>query len=124
MGGGSSDDRRLKAALFLILCLAAGLLPHALGPLARLLPSLGLAGLLGAYAVRTVFLRPRSLEIPDGAAGRPSASSPSTEPLVLSDPLAPSPLPATAGLPLLPDSKPLNRCRPSMWWSPPATSRL
>jgi 1,2-diacylglycerol 3-beta-glucosyltransferase len=98
MGGGSSDDRRLKAALFLILCLAAGLLPHALGPLARLLPSLGLAGLLGAYAVRTVFLRPRSLEIPDGAAGRPSASSPSTEPLVLSDPLAPSPLPATAGL--------------------------
>ena len=58
MGGGSSDDRRLKAALFLIACLVAGVLPHTLGPLARLLPALGLAGLLGAYAVRTVFLRP------------------------------------------------------------------
>ncbi len=58
MGGGSSDDRRLKAALFLVVCLVAGLLPHGLGPLARLIPSLALAGLLGAYAVRTVFLHP------------------------------------------------------------------
>jgi len=62
MGGGSSDDRRLTAALFLLACLAAGLLPHALGPLARLLPALALAGLLGAYAVRTVFLRPAPQE--------------------------------------------------------------
>jgi 1,2-diacylglycerol 3-beta-glucosyltransferase len=96
MGGGSSDDRRLKAALFLIACLAAGLLPHALGPLARLLPSLGLAGLLGAYAARTVFLRPRSPESPVGSGVMPSASA--IEPLALSDPLPPSPLPATAAL--------------------------
>ncbi|MEB3183989.1 MAG: glycosyltransferase family 2 protein, partial [Cyanobacteriota bacterium] len=69
MGGGSSDDRRLKAALFLLVCLAAGLLPHALGPLARLIPSLALATLLGAYAVRTVFLRPAP---PEGVtAGNP-----------------------------------------------------
>jgi len=60
MGGGSSDDRRrLKAALFLLACGVAGVLPHALGPLGRLLPALGLAGLLGAYVVRTVFLRPQ-----------------------------------------------------------------
>jgi 1,2-diacylglycerol 3-beta-glucosyltransferase len=59
MGGGSSNDRRRpKAALFLLACGVAGMLPHALGPLGRLLPALGLAGLLGAYVVRTVFLRP------------------------------------------------------------------
>ena len=60
MGGGSSDDRRRpKAALFLLVCGVAGVLPHGLGPLGRLLPALGLAGLLGAYVVRTVFLRPQ-----------------------------------------------------------------
>jgi len=59
MGGGSSNDRRRpKAALFLLACGVAGVLPHGLGPLGRLLPALGLAGLLGAYVVRTVFLRP------------------------------------------------------------------
>ena len=59
MGGGSSDDRRRpKAALFLLACGVAGVLPHGLGPLGRLLPALGLAGLLGVYVVRTVFLRP------------------------------------------------------------------
>jgi 1,2-diacylglycerol 3-beta-glucosyltransferase len=59
MGGGSSDDRRRpRAALFLLACGLAGILPHTLGPLGRLLPNLGLAGLLGAYAVRTVFFRP------------------------------------------------------------------
>jgi 1,2-diacylglycerol 3-beta-glucosyltransferase len=65
MGGGSSDDRRPKAALFLVACLVAGLVPHALGPLARLLPALSLASLLGAYAVRTVFLKPST----DGSSG-------------------------------------------------------
>lgn len=60
MGGGSSDNRRRpKAALFLLACGVAGVLPHGLGPLGRLLPALGLAGLLGAYVVRTVFLRPQ-----------------------------------------------------------------
>jgi len=61
MGGGSSNDRRRpKAALFLLACGVAGMLPHGLGPLGRLLPALGLAGLLGAYVVRTVFLRPEA----------------------------------------------------------------
>jgi len=61
MGGGSSNDRRRpKAALFLLACGVAGMLPHVLGPLGRLLPALGLAGLLGAYVVRTVFLRPEA----------------------------------------------------------------
>ena len=60
MGGGSSDDRRRsKAALFLLACGVAGVLPHGLGSLGRLLPALGLAGLLGAHVVRTVFLRPQ-----------------------------------------------------------------
>jgi|GEM_PF-230018 len=59
MGGGSSNDRRrAKAALFLLACGLAGLLPHGLGPWGRLLPAVGLAGLLGAHAVRTVFFRP------------------------------------------------------------------
>ena len=70
MGGGSSDDRRPRAALFLVACLAGGLIPHALGPLGRLLPALSLAGLLGAYAVRTVFLRPA----PAAEASEPSAA--------------------------------------------------
>jgi 1,2-diacylglycerol 3-beta-glucosyltransferase len=61
MGGGSSNDRRRpKAALFVLACGVAGMLPHGLGPLGRLLPALGLAGLLGAYVVRTVFLRPEA----------------------------------------------------------------
>lgn len=76
MGGGSSDDRRPKAALFLVACLVAGLVPHALGPLARLLPALSLAGLLGAYAVRTVFLKPAAV----APGSRPAAPA---EPSVL-----------------------------------------
>jgi 1,2-diacylglycerol 3-beta-glucosyltransferase len=71
MGGGSSDDRRRpRAALFLLVCGLAGILPHTLGPLGRLLPNLGLAGLLGAYAVRTVFFRP-----PGGAVFTTEASA-------------------------------------------------
>ena len=47
MGGGSSNDRRRpKAALFLLACGVAGVLPHGLGPLGRLLPALGLAGFI------------------------------------------------------------------------------
>ena len=68
MGGGSSDDRRRsKAAGFLLACVLTGILPHALGPLGRLLPALALAGLLGSYAVRTVFLRPTPKEPAAGA---------------------------------------------------------
>ena len=58
MGGGSADNRRRKAALLLLFCLAAGALPHGLGPLARWVPGLGLAVLLGGYVGRTVLFRP------------------------------------------------------------------
>jgi len=76
MGGGSSDDRRRpKAALFLLACGVAGVLPHGLGPLGRLLPALGLAGLLGAYVVRTVFLRPQGAPpFTTAASDEPSAA--------------------------------------------------
>jgi len=83
MGGGSSDDRRRpKAAVFLLACGVAGVLPHGLGPLGRLLPALGLAALLGAYVVRTVFLRPQ------GALAFTTAPSdgPATEPIPLPGP--------------------------------------
>ena len=82
MGGGSSDDRRRpKAALFLLACGVAGVLPHGLGPLGRLLPALGLAGLLGAYVVRTVFLRPAAA----GGVGGAAPLAPSREPGVLAE---------------------------------------
>lgn len=64
MGGGSADHRRRKAALVFLACLAAGALPHWLGPLARLLPGLGLAVLLGGYLGRTVAVRPPSPVLP------------------------------------------------------------
>ena len=80
MGGGSSNDRRRpKAALFLLACGVAGMLPHGLGPLGRLLPALGLAGLLGAYVVRTVFLRPEAapaFTTADSAAEPPPLAGP------------------------------------------------
>ncbi len=67
---GSSDGRRGKAALFLLCCAAAGIAPHGLPPLLRLLPALILALLLGGYSFRTV-LRPaarRAVAEPDGLA--------------------------------------------------------
>ena len=80
MGGGSSDDRRRrKAAIFLLACALAGVLPHGLGPLGRLLPALGLAGLLGAYAVRTVFLRPPGEASFTTTAEETAAEEPSAE---------------------------------------------
>ena len=56
-GGTVTDRRRPKAALFMVGCLAAGLLPHWLPPTLRLVPALSLAVLLGAYSVRTVILQ-------------------------------------------------------------------
>jgi len=55
MGGGSPNDhRRGKAAVYLVLCLLLGALPHALpqGTWSLAMPLL--AGLIGAYALRTV----------------------------------------------------------------------
>ena len=90
-GGGSTSDgrpdgrpdgRRGKAALFLLCCTAAGMAPHGLPPLLRLVPALILAVLLGGYSFRTVLRqaargvisepespayggeRPESLELP------------------------------------------------------------
>jgi 1,2-diacylglycerol 3-beta-glucosyltransferase len=83
MGGGSSDDRRRpRAALFLLVCGLAGILPHTLGPLGRLLPNLGLAGLLGAYAVRTVFFRPPGAAVfsTESSAGGVAAFSGTVQP--------------------------------------------
>jgi len=92
MGGGSSDDRRRpKAALFLLACGLAGVLPHGLDPLARLLPSLGLALLLGGYVARTAFLRPAAAPPgpqnppdcpPSIAAESPALAPPEAAPLV------------------------------------------
>ncbi|MEY3750886.1 MAG: hypothetical protein RLZZ11_1258 [Cyanobacteriota bacterium] len=55
-GGTATGARRPPAALFLIGCCAAGAAPHALEGPRALWPSLALTLLLGAYAVRTVFL--------------------------------------------------------------------
>ena len=55
-GGTSTGARRPQAALFLIGCCAAGAAPHALEGAQALWPSLALTLLLGAYALRTVFL--------------------------------------------------------------------
>ena len=56
-GGTVIDRRRPKAALFMVGCLAAGLLPHWLPSALRLVPALSLALLLGGYSVRTVILQ-------------------------------------------------------------------
>lgn len=80
MGGGSVDNRRRKAALVLLVCIAAGSLPHALGPLVRWVPGLSLALLLGGYVGRTVLLKP-TLQQPQGTSlGPENSGSPATDP--------------------------------------------
>jgi 1,2-diacylglycerol 3-beta-glucosyltransferase len=56
VGGTATGARRPQAALFLIGCCAAGGIPHALLPQQQLWPAIALTVLLGAYALRTVFL--------------------------------------------------------------------
>jgi 1,2-diacylglycerol 3-beta-glucosyltransferase len=56
VGGTATGARRPQAALFLIGCCAAGAFPHALPPEQQLWPAVALTVLLGAYALRTVFL--------------------------------------------------------------------
>ncbi|MFZ9168336.1 glycosyltransferase, partial [Vulcanococcus sp.] len=55
-GGTASGARRLPASLFLIGCVAAGAAPHGLPQQQGLWPAMALTALLGAYALRTVFL--------------------------------------------------------------------
>ena len=65
----TAGRRRVKSALFLGVCGAAGFGPHWLAPDLRLLPAITLALVLGAYSVRTV-LQPalsRAPEPPDRA---------------------------------------------------------
>ena len=60
MGGDSADNRRPKAALVLAACVVAGALPHWLGPVARVVPGLGLAALLAGHVGRVILLRPEA----------------------------------------------------------------
>jgi len=81
-GGKDNDRRRSKAALFLVLCLAAGFAPHTVDPLRGLLPAVTLALLLTAYSLLRV-LRPllqgpasRAVSQPvEGAAAVPGPAS-------------------------------------------------
>ena len=66
-GGTATEARRPKAALFLLCCLAAGILPHRLAGLTSLVPSILLTLLLGGYGLRTVFLAPRRNPVPEPA---------------------------------------------------------
>ncbi len=60
----TGGHRRLKAALFLLGCCAAGLAPHWLETGRSLLPSILLAVLLGGYSIRTVLLDPPTIAAP------------------------------------------------------------
>jgi 1,2-diacylglycerol 3-beta-glucosyltransferase len=71
-GGSNPDRRRLKAALFLLGCAAAGLSPHALAPTLRLLPGGLLAGVLGGHGLLTVL---RGLRSPLPSAGALESSA-------------------------------------------------
>ena len=77
-GGSSTDRRRLKAALFVVGCAAAGIAPHALGPATRLVPGGILAALLGGHGLLTV-LRGLASPLPDATlatATAPGGSEP------------------------------------------------
>ncbi|MFM8525100.1 MAG: glycosyltransferase [Cyanobacteriota bacterium] len=76
-GGTVTDRRRPKAALFMVACLVAGLLPHWLPSELRLVPALSLALLLGIYSVRTVILQ--AFRDPPSA---PPVADPTTLPAV------------------------------------------
>ena len=73
---GSADRRRLKAALFLLLCGAAGIAPHSLPPGLRLLPASLLAALLGGHGLVTVLRGLRAAAPPSGAAEPVAERSP------------------------------------------------
>lgn len=66
--------RRLKAAVFLLGCCAAGLAPHWLEPGRSLLPSIVLAVLLGGYSIRTVLLDPPTMAAPAELPGDSAAA--------------------------------------------------
>ena len=67
-GGTATGARRLKAALFLLGCGAAGMAPHWLPDGQRLVPASALTLLLGLYALRTVFVPVLRSSAPKAAA--------------------------------------------------------
>ncbi|MEB3256016.1 MAG: glycosyltransferase family 2 protein [Synechococcaceae cyanobacterium] len=72
---GSADRRRLKAALFLLLCGAAGIAPHTLPPGLRLLPAALLAVLLGGHGLVTVLRGQRATAPPPSAAAQSTSTA-------------------------------------------------
>lgn len=77
-GGHATDRRRPRAAFFLFACTAAGVAPHAFGPL-RLLPASLLALLLGGYGLRTVLRGLRAAARTAAAATEPARLEASAE---------------------------------------------
>ncbi len=80
-GGTAPGARRPKAALFLLGCGIAGLWPHWLPAEQRLWPALALTLLLGAYALRTVFLPLLAQAATPDPHGHEPAVGPAQEPL-------------------------------------------
>ena len=80
-GGTAPGARRPKAALFLLGCGIAGLWPHRLPAEQRLWPALALTLLLGAYALRTVFLPLLAQAATPDPPGHEPAVGPAQEPL-------------------------------------------
>lgn len=78
-GGRDNDRRRSKAALFLLSCAVAGAAPHALDPIRGLLPAVTLAGLLGAYSIRTVLFPPRQAELVPVSSDTPGSDPPDND---------------------------------------------
>ena len=76
-----AGNRRIKAALFLLVCGVAGMAPHWLAPGRSLIPAIALALVLGTYCIRTVLLDPPSTQ-----AAAPVADPPGDPP----DPSLPS----------------------------------
>lgn len=81
-GSSGTDRRRVKASLFLIACVAAGVAPHGLNGPRSLLPALSLSVLLGIYSFRTVLLgalrrrgEPEAAASPSNPVGAPALPS-------------------------------------------------
>ncbi|MFO7629348.1 MAG: glycosyltransferase family 2 protein [Prochlorococcaceae cyanobacterium] len=79
-GGTGSDRRRLKAGLFLVVCMAAGLAPHGLPAGQALLPALLLTAGLGGYSLRTVLPQLRRKAAIVAPAAAPAAEAPAAAP--------------------------------------------
>jgi len=79
-----SGGRRLKAALFVWVCGAAGMAPHWLPPSRGVIPAVMLAVVLGGYAIRTVLLESwaRLRQSPHPSTSPPADSTLASWPLV------------------------------------------